>query len=571
MQHPEERINYPLGEGFEIKKDGVWYNEPSQQGMKSTFVCGTLYVVAYARDEHHENYSKLLEFINHDEQTQKWLMPQELLAGDGGEVRKALLSKGLKLGEDRKAKELLLRYLLSCDPLDRVRSIDRTGWHGQTYVLPKETLGKHAEETVLYLGPIHSQKIFHCVGTVEDWKNTISSLCIGNSRLIFGVSVAFAAPLLGICHKENGGFHLRGASSTGKTTVLDTAASVFGGKDFTQRWRATANGLEATAKMYNDLPLLLDEMGEIHPKDAGEVAYMLGNGMGKARANKSGDARDKAKWRCLFLSTGEVSLSQHMLEEGKKTRAGQETRIADIPADLGEFGVFDCLHGLSDGASFADAIKERVRACHGAVGHEYINLLAEDFEKVRNAVDAVLDTFLADHVPNSASGQVKRVGRRLGLVAAAGELATSFDLTGWDKGAATAAVSRCFRDWLENRGDDRDLEEKKILSQVQHFFELHGESRFAPWEEDPNFRTFQRAGFKKRESGNTEYYVLEEVFKNEICLGIDWKKAAKLLVVRGFLLSSTDHKSTRTENLPGLGRVRCYRFIKIPMAKADEA
>lgn len=87
--------------------------------------------------------------------------------------------------------------------------------------------------------------------------------------------------------------------------------------------------------MYNDLLLPLDEMGEINPKEAGEIAYMLGNGTGKARADKTGGARDKAKFRCLFLSTGEVSLAQHMLEDGKKAKAGQETRIADIPADLG--------------------------------------------------------------------------------------------------------------------------------------------------------------------------------------------------------------------------------------------
>ena len=489
MTHPEERINYPLAEGFEIKKDGVWYLKPTPQGIEETYVCGILYVVAYARDEHHENYCKLLEFTNHDGQVQRWLMPQELLAGDGGEVRKALLSKGLKLGEERKAKEFLHRYLLSCDPHERVRSVDRTGWHGQTYIFPKGKLGQQTDEEVLYLGPSNGQMIFTQVGTCEEWKNKVASLCIGNSRLMFGVSVAFAAPLLGICHEENGGFHLRGASSTGKTTILYAAASVFGGKDFIQRWRATANGLEATAKMCNDLILLLDEMGEIHPKEAGEVAYMLGNGTGKARADKTGGARDKAKWRCLFLSTGEVSLAQHMLEDGKKARAGQETRIADIPADMGEFGVFDCLHGLSDGASFADAIKDRVRECHGAAGREYINLLAEDFEKVRNGIDAIIDMFIVEHVPHSASGQVKRVGRRFGLVAAAGELATTFGITGWEKGAATKAVSQCFHDWLDNRGDDQDLEEQKILSQIQLFFELHGESRFAPWAEDPNFKT----------------------------------------------------------------------------------
>jgi putative DNA primase/helicase len=285
MTYLEERINYHLAEGFKIRKDGVWYlkpKSPNSQELESTYVCGILYVIAYARDDDHENFSKLLEFIDHDGKAHIWLMPQELLAGDGGEIRKILLSKGLKLGEEKKAKELLLRYLLSCEPIDRVRSIDRTGWYGQTYVLPEETLGKATEEKVWYLGPTHSKTIFNHVGTVEDWKNTIASLCEGNSRLMFGVSAAFAGPLLGICHEENGGFHLRGASSTGKTTILYGAASVFGGKEFIQRWRATANGLEATAKMYNDLLLPLDEMGEIHAKEAGEVAYMLGNGTGKA-------------------------------------------------------------------------------------------------------------------------------------------------------------------------------------------------------------------------------------------------------------------------------------------------
>lgn len=264
-----------------------------------------------------------------------------------------------------------------------------------------------------------------------------------------------------------------------------------------------------------------------------------------------------------------MSLAQHMSDDGKKARAGQETRIADIPADLGEFGVFDCLHNFSDGASFANAIKDRTRECHGAAGREYIKCLSEDFEKVRNAVDAVIDVFVGNNVPNSASGQVKRVGRRFGLVAAAGELATSFEITGWEKGSAIKAASQCFHDWLENRGNDQDLEEKNILSQIQLFFELHGESRFAPWSEDPNFKTYNRVGFRKVEANCIEYFVLEEVFKNEICSGLDWKKAAKFLVARGFLLPSADHRSTRTENLPGFGKMRCYRFIKIPMTKID--
>jgi putative DNA primase/helicase len=562
---------YPLGEGFELNPEGVWHLMPTGKGnIQKHFICAPLFVLAYARDGRNENYSKLLKFFDPDGLPHTWLMPQELLGGDGSEVRKTLLSKGLRLGNDKKSKDLLVSYLLSCDPDNRVRSIDRTGWYGQSYVLPDTTLGKQTDEKVLYLGPTCTQPIFHTAGTLEQWRNQIALRCVENSRLVFSLSAAFAGSLLGICHEENGGFHLRGASNTGKTTALYVAASLFGGKDYIQKWKATTNGIEAIARMYNDLLLPLDEMGEINPKDAGDVAYMLGNGTGKSRADRSGGARDKAKFRCLFLSTGENSLAQHMLEDGKKAKAGQETRIADIPADLGKYGVFECLHEYTDGASFSNALMTAVRECHGVAGQEYIAKLSEDFEKVRAAVDATIDAFIEDCIPKGSSGQVKRVGRRFGLVAAGGELATLFGITGWQKGAATEAAKTCFSDWLNNRGSDQDLEERNILSKLQHFFESHGESRFAEWKEDPDFKTYNRAGFKKYDGGQVHYYVLPEVFRNEICEGVDWKRAGKIGVDFGFIMPSSDGKSTRTETLPGFGKIRCYRFIRIPVVKEDE-
>lgn len=562
-------ITYPLAEGFEINQEGVWFLIPKKDEVRRIFVCAPLYVLAYARNERYENYSKLLTFCDPDGEVHEWLMPQELLAGDGNEVRKILLSMGLKIGEDRQAKDLLTRYLLSCHPTDRVRTVDRTGWHGQLYVLPEGPIGKQTGEKVLFLGPQIGNPIFHSTGTLEIWQTRIAARCVGNSRLIFSLSSAFAGPLLYICQEENGGFHLIGISSTGKTTCLYVAASVFGEKDYIQRWKATSNGIEAVAKMYNDLLLPLDEMGEISPKDAGEVAYMLGNGMGKSRADKNGEARNRAKFRCLFLSTGEISLAQHMLEDGKKAKAGQETRIADIPADQGPFGAFEFLHDSLDGHSFSNSIKEMTKECHGIAGRLYIERLSEDFEMVKNAVEATIDGFVEQYVPKGSSGQVKRVGRRFGLVAAGGELATHFGITQWGKGVATKAAGKCFMDWLERRGSDQDLEEKKIISKIQHFFEMHGDSRFSSWYNYNDAKTYNRAGFKKTDEEGVEYYVLEEVFKNEICQGSDWKYAAKLFVKKGYLMPSTDGKSTRSENLPGMGKLRCYRFQKIPVGKDE--
>ena len=74
---------------------------------------------------------------------------------------------------------------------------------------------------------------------------------------------------------------------------------------------------------------------------------------------------------------------------------------------------------------------------------------------------------------------------------------------------------------------------------------------------------------KKFEGDRTEYYVLEEVFKNELCQGHDWKRATRILVEKGYLKPSTNRKSTRTESLPGIGSVRCYRSQKIPFGKEE--
>ena len=83
---------------------------------------------------------------------------------------------------------------------------------------------------------------------------------MGNSRLVLAVSCAFAALLLHPAGAESGGLHFVGESSTGKTTALKVAASVFGAPDYLQRWRATTNGLESLARLRSDTLLVLDEL-----------------------------------------------------------------------------------------------------------------------------------------------------------------------------------------------------------------------------------------------------------------------------------------------------------------------
>ncbi len=130
---------------------------------------------------------------------------------------------------------------------------------------------------------------------------------------IMAASCAFAGPLLHLLGEAGGGVHLFGQSRRGKSTALHVAASVWGAPrghtPFARSWRATGNALEATAAEHNDTLLPLDEIGQVEPRELGEVAYMLANGVGKGRAHREGRAKPALTWRMLFLSTGEKRMA----------------------------------------------------------------------------------------------------------------------------------------------------------------------------------------------------------------------------------------------------------------------
>src|SRR5260370_6370261 len=107
------------------------------------------------------------------------------------------------------------------------------------------------------------------------------------------------------------------------------AASVWGGGSagYVRSWRATSNGLEGVALAHCDALLCLDELSQVPAREAGEVAYMLGNESGKSRSSREGLARTAAKWRVLFLSSGEVSLADKVGEGCRSAATGPDVRV----------------------------------------------------------------------------------------------------------------------------------------------------------------------------------------------------------------------------------------------------
>jgi putative DNA primase/helicase len=444
-----------LPKGFEVDEEGVWVLQEKPNATSTRiWICSPLWITAYTRDHKNENHGRVLEFQDIDGHKHQWTMPMDLLAGEGAKILGALLNMGLRIAPQKKAKDHVLEYITLCNPVRRSRCVLQCGWFDGVFVLPYQTIGYLQKEKIIYQNPSAVESKTDASGTLFDWKDKIAKKACGNSRLVLSISAAFTGPFLFLMNHENIGIHFKGNSSLGKSTAEHVGNSVWGGAAEIHTYRSTANGLEGIASLYNDRLLCLDELGQISPVEAGQVIYMLGNGMGKGRALQSGQAKRKLTWRLVFLSTGELSLAQIMNEGGKRVKAGQEVRLIEIPADTGVHGLFENLHGFEGGSDFSTYLKDTCADYYGTASKAFLECLVKDKAGAIDMVKTIINGIRQrNFLPKNASAQVIRVFNHLTLIAAVGELATQFGITGWDIEESVKGVMRCFNDWLQNRGD----------------------------------------------------------------------------------------------------------------------
>lgn len=523
-------------------------------------IADAIEVIAHARNDINQDWGRLLEFKDKEGVVHRWFMSMDMMSRDGEGIRKELLNRGLFIHPMTKYRMAFNIYIQTTEPVVEEFALctGSTGWQEcNCFVLPGQVIGA-TEYPVVYQGS--NKSIISCKGSLHDWIQTIGMACVGNSRLVFAAALSFAAPLLYICGKENGGFNLQGKSTSGKSTALFVAASIWGSPHYVMGWQGTIVGHECKAAEHNDLVTLIDEISEADPKTLGNIVYMFSNGQGKSRGNVNIEARQNKRWRTLLLSTGEVGLADIMNSDGKKTKAGQEIRLCGIPADTCRYGAFDDIHSYEDGDSFAKHLKKSANNNYGYAGVAFIQHVIEHRESIPETVREVEAQFKS-LLPKNSDGQVIRVANRFALIAAAGELATDYGLTGWSAGEAIKASIICLKDWIATRGGVIPHETRETLGQIKRFFENHGSSRFTDCDY-PEQTTHNRVGFRKRiidaEGGASfEYYVFTETFRQEICAGLNAVSAAKLLIERGILKPGAA-STTSNVRIPGYGQKRCY-------------
>jgi putative DNA primase/helicase len=531
----------PLPAGFARRADGtILYEMIDEEGeARWAELCTPLELLAATRDADGQHWGLLIRAQNPDGRWSELAMPMEWLAGDGRELRAALLNLGVRIANGAEPRRRLAQLFASPAPKARALCVGRLGWQDRAFVLPDAVFGEAAGQRTVWQPHSRISHAYRTTGTLDGWRTLVAGPAAGNSRLVLALAIAFAAPLLELLGLEGGGFHVRGPSSTGKTTLLRVAGSVWGGgglDGYARRWRTTANGLEGVASLHCDSLLCLDELAETEGRDAYRAAYMLANGQGKQRAGLAGEARQPQTWRLLFLSTGELSLAEKVAEDGRRATAGQEVRVIDIAADAGAgLGLFESLHGAPDPDAFARRLRDGTGAHYGHPVRAYLKALGDDLDGAVGKARQYLHAFEEKQRPANACGQVRRVLARFAIAAAGGELAAHFGIVPWMPGEASRGAARCWSDWLAARGGVGEHEAIQAIAQVRAFLEAHGSSRFAPLE-DADRPLANRVGYYARHpDGSRTYYVLPEVWRTEVCRGREPEYVARLLAERGVL------------------------------------
>lgn len=547
--------------GFELRADGIWRETKNNKGeVEWVWLCSSIRVLSLPRDNSGKGWGRLVEVVDPDGNAHRWAIPARMFAGDGTELRAGLLDHGLNLASGKAARDALMELLINWQPTTRAITTDRLGWAddcctafilGDGQVIGDDEVVFQQDQVPAAVAEMKE------AGTLVSWRAAIPKQCTGNCLMVMAVSLAFAGPLLEPLGMDGGGIHLRGESSRGKSTVLRVAVSVWGSPGFMHSWRATANGLEGVASACNGSLLALDELGEISGREAGQAAYMLANGTGKARANRSGMARPTKRWRVMVLSSGEITLEDKMVEAGGRVAAGQTVRLLDIAADGRTYGAFDELHGAQNGAAFSDRLKVATAQNYGTAGPAFVRSFLENQDAAKDQISITIDRFhklVRERFAISEDGQLQRAITRLGLIAAAGELATQMGLTGWPQGEAQQAALQVFGVWLEGRGGSGPSEAREALERVRHFLVTHGDTRFERIDEPAGGRpVVNRAGW--RDGGI--YYIASDAWK-DIHRGSDPVQAARHLRDAGFLIQGDRGNLASKMRSAVPGRPRAY-------------
>lgn len=527
----------------------------------SHWLCSSMNLIGRGRDED-GSYFRMIQWKENGAGIERIdAFPMELVGEREGWAR--MRRGGLSVTTSHTLRAHLGNHMQLAGEDKLWRVVSRSGWQHGAYVLPNAEVIGCSEEQVFFNGRSASANAYRVKGSIQNWRDMVGQLALGNECMMLGVACSLAAPLLDLIEADSFGVHLFGNSGTGKTTIGMVANSVWGHpEELKLSWYSTALGLANEAAAHNDGLMSLDEIGQsTRPKDVATSVYTLFNGVGKIQGAKDGGNREAMRWRVLALSTGEKDLETFLYEAGENVHAGHLVRLLNVPIQP-----IAKLHGYSDSRSHADAIQQAVKGCYGILGREWVNYLADHKEQLISTIQTITSIWQKS-MPVEVSDQVRRVVNRFAILEAA--LIMSSHLTGWSEKQSKDAVLHCFNEWVAMFGIE-NRERRSVIDQVVAFLNSNGKSRYSvivrgcetPCD-DGAYLIRDLAGYRLLESESPErwiYFTFPHVFEKEVSKGFNPRMVAKILYESEMLKRDASKSAGFTKRTPRISgrQARCY-------------
>lgn len=292
-------------------------------------------------------------------------------------------------------------------------------------------------------------------GSLKEWQQHVAQYAHNSPLLMLSICLPFAGVICSLTSIENGGFHIYGRSSLGKSIMTYVASSVIGHYSNNEKWNITETGMEELSERNNDSLLILDDAQTIAdtPKQRAsrlqKVIYVFANGKGKVKSKRYQERT--AEWRAFLLSNGEKSLQQYAIEGGSEKLNGEKVRVIDIPAEINQkYGILESLpDGFQSTSEFIQHLELNCKSFYGSAKYHFLGILIKNLNKDKTDIVDFIAKRIA-HFKKKVkvdlnNGIEVRIADKFALVYAAGCLAIKYDIFPFEWKDILNSIIKCYR------------------------------------------------------------------------------------------------------------------------------
>jgi hypothetical protein len=435
-------------------------------------------LVAIAEDEATKEFFANIRYRDLDGGVRRVSLPLADL-DDRKALVKTLKNLGAYFSSKQPANERALAKLLASKrKAKRYNFAPRVGWYDgySAFVLPKRVIG--AARSGVSIRPPRLSSHAGAIGRRgehAEWVRTVAAHAKFSSRMVFAISAALAAPLLGMAQLHSFGVLVHGPGKAGKSTMLLAAASVggYGREQDLPNFRATDPAFGEIPAAFNDSLLPLNELGLLKGS-ANEKYYRLrdftygfaeGRGTTYSKLAPIEQGILGSKWLSISLATGEET-SNEIARDARETRMGGESiRWIDLAATRnGAAHIFDRIPKNVPEAERAQWAQQRCgkiragcRRNHGVTIQHFIEQVIGNCETVKHDVTSLQQKFVDWVIEANDNPVVRHLAKCFGHIYAAAVIGVRLGTLPWSTKLVRKCIIRCYRDARRELNTETDL------------------------------------------------------------------------------------------------------------------